>query len=157
LGRGACPRCFVDADGPALQKLIPVFAALLLVIFFAQSANPQQAPGRQISFPIAIQWNKQKAVSTYRLQIAGDESFRDIFLDRRINGARYVVSNLPPGYYYWRVAPADFGAINFSRPARFFVSGGVIRAVKLPVRTTNSRLLSANSQTGSKGFENVGC
>jgi hypothetical protein len=147
-----------DFDGPAVQaKLVSVFAALLLVSTFPQSAIAQQALGRQISFPVAIQWNKQKGVSSYRLQIASDENFRDIFLDRRINGARYIAQALPPGYYYWRVAAADFGPTNFTRPVRFFVSGGVIRAVKVPARGTGSRLLSANSQNSSKGFENVGC
>ncbi len=145
LGRWACPRCFVDLDGPVVQaNLVSVFAALLLVSSFPLSANAQQESGRQISFPVAIQWNKQKGVSSYRLQIASDENFRDIFLDRRLNGARYVAQDLPPGYYYWRVTPADFGRANFTRPVRFFVSGGVIRAVKVPARVTGSRLLSAN-------------
>lgn len=114
-------------------------------------------PGRQISFPVALQWSKHKGVANYRLQIASDESFRDIFLDRRINGARYVLQDLPPGYYYWRVAPADFGPTNFTRPVRFFISGGVVRGVKLPARAATSRLLSVNSQTSLKGFEDVGC
>jgi hypothetical protein len=107
--------------------------------------SAQQTPGREISFPVPIKWNKQKGVETYRLQIAGDDKFRDVFLDRRVSGERYTVTSLPSGYYYWRVTAADSGAKNFSRPVRFFVSGGVVRTVNLPRRAAGSRLLTSTA------------
>lgn len=99
----------------------------------------QQTPRREIIFPIPIQWNKQKGVTMYRLQIAADEKFQDVFIDRRVSGSRYVVSNLSPGYYYWRVAPAESQLGEFSRPVRFFVSGGIVTTVRLPNRGAGAR------------------
>lgn len=94
----------------------------------------QQIPGREVSFPVPIRWTRHKSVANYRLQIAADDRFHDIFLDRRVSAERYVVTGLPSGYYYWRVTPADSGSVNFSRPVRFFVSGGVVNTVKLARR-----------------------
>lgn len=93
-----------------------------------------QSSGREISFPVKIHWTRQRAVTSYRLQIAGDDRFRDVFLDRRVSGDHHVVTGLPSGYYYWRVTPADSGSPNFSRPVRFFVSGGVVNSVKVARR-----------------------
>lgn len=100
--------------------------ALLLMLALAAGAFAQQAGTRSISFPISIQWTRQKGVVKYRLQIASDENFRNIFFDGRVTGARYTVSGLPPGYYYWRTAPSDFYTGQFSNPVRFFVSGGAV-------------------------------
>jgi hypothetical protein len=104
--------------------------------FSASPANGQQTTARQIVFPVSIQWNKHKSATRYRLQIAADEKFQDVFLDKLVTGHRYVVSDLPsPGFYYWRVAPADFQSGPFSRPVRFFVSGGVVTTVPLQYRS----------------------
>lgn len=103
------------------------------------TAMGQQMPRRGIVFPVPIQWNKQKGVTRYRLQIAADEKFQDVFFDGRVMGSRYVVSNLSPGYYYWRVAPAESQLGEFSRPVRFFVSGGVVTTVRLPNRGAGAR------------------
>jgi hypothetical protein len=73
---------------------------------------------------VSIQWTRQKGVAKYRLQIASDENFRSIFFDGRVQGERYTASGLAPGYYYWRIAPADSSTGQFSTPVRFFVSGG---------------------------------
>ena len=99
----------------------------------ALGQQPSGLNGRVIVFPITIQWNKQESVSRYRLQIAADEKFQDVFFDGRVAGNRYTVTTLAPGSYYWRVAPADSQLGAFSRPVRFFLSGGVdhLRRVKL--------------------------
>ena len=99
----------------------------------------QQPTAREIAFPVTIRWNRQKGINKFRLQIAADERFQNVFSDRRIVGDRYVVSELPPGYYYWRVAAAESQVGEFSRPVRFFISGGVVMPLKFPVRTTRSR------------------
>jgi hypothetical protein len=128
------------------KNLRPVF--LLLVVLVAmgsvgiavsQQGYGQQTNGRLIVFPVTIQWNKQKNVARYRLQIAADEKFQDVFFDGRVAGNRYVVKDLLPGAYYWRVAPADSQLGAFSPPLRFFLSGGVVTTVELPHRLSGSR------------------
>lgn len=108
-----------------------------LSLLFAGSifAVGQQPAARLISFPAAIQWTRQKGVAKYRLQIASDESFRNIFFDARVQGERYTATGLPPGYYYWRTAPADYSTGRFSAPARIFVSGGAAISPLLPERS----------------------
>src|SRR6266550_4947960 len=105
------------------QKLHVV---LVLSVMLALPVIVLSQQARSISFPTSIQWTKQKGVAKYRLQIASDENFRNIFFDGRVTGARYTVSGLPPGYYYWRTATADAYTGQFSNPVRFFVSGGAI-------------------------------
>jgi len=111
-----------------LQKLRVV---LVLSVMLALPVIVLGQQARSISFPTSIQWAKQNGVEKYRLQIASDENFRSIFFDGRVNGERYTVSGLPPGYYFWRTAPANFRAGQFSKPVRFFVSGGAVVSAKL--------------------------
>ena len=139
LGTPHCPRCFAETQTFALVALIVITS----VSFSALTAIGQEALRREIVFPVSIQWNKQKGVSRYRLQIAADEKFQDVFFDGRVMGSRYIVSSLSPGYYYWRVAPADSQLGDFSRPGRFFLSGGVVTAVRLPGRAAGTRSLPA--------------
>ena len=110
----------------ALQTKRPLSLALLLLLPVSAVTSGQQTGTRSISFPVPIQWTKQKGVAKYRLQVASDESFRSIFFDGRVQGDRYTVTGLPPGYYYWRMAPADSSTGRFSTPVRFFVSGGAV-------------------------------
>ena len=119
-----------------LQKLRLTLALLLALGLFGVVVG-QQVNTRAISFPVSIQWTKQNGVSKYRLQIASDESFHDIFFDGRVNGERYTANTLPPGYYFWRTAPADYSTGNFSKPVRFFVSGGAL--MSLPVADKSVR------------------
>jgi len=90
-------------------------------------AFAQQTAGRlPIAFPTTIRWNKQRGVTKYRLQIADDENFRNVFYDTRVVGERYVVTGLAPGYYHWRIAPSEGQTGAFLKPVRFFVSGGLL-------------------------------
>jgi len=116
-----------------------VSVVLILMPALLSSTRAQQPAGRALVFPVTIQWNKQKAVRGYRLQIAADEAFRDVFLDKRVVGERYVVCELGPGYYYWRVAAAEPQLGYYSRPAKFFVPGGIVTKV-VPTRSTRTRL-----------------
>ena len=127
-------------------KLVPlssislVFILVLLWLSTVSSgATLQLPPTREISFPVAIQWNKQADVSTYRLQIAADEKFRDVFFDGQVTGERYVANDLPPGSYFWRVAPGDPNLGQFSPAVRFFVSGGIVKRVAIPKRAKRRR------------------
>lgn len=110
---------------------------LLAVALVFGSAIPSlqtfgQAPGETLVFPASIQWPRQRGVTWYRLQIGGDETFRDIYQDRRVLGDKARISDLDPGYYYWRIAPADKYLGEFSRPVRFFLSGGVVTSPTIP-------------------------
>lgn len=119
---------------------VPLVCALVLMPgpanLFSNSdstAFGQQTSGRlSIAFPTTIQWGKQKGVNKYRLQIADDEAFSNIFYDGPVMGERYMVTGLAPGYYYWRVAPAASQMSAFLKPVRFFVSGGVVVSGMLP-------------------------
>lgn len=112
-----------------LPKLVLFLSLTLAGSTFAVG---QQAGTRLISFPVSIQWTRQKGVAKYRLQIASDETFRSIFFDGRVQGERFTATGLPPGYYYWRTAPADSSTGRFSTPVRFFVSGGAAISPLLP-------------------------
>jgi len=100
-----------------------------------------QTAGQTLVFPTSIHWPRQQNVSWYRLQIGGDETFSDIYSDRRVLGDSFRVRDLDPGYYYWRIAPADNQVGAFSRPLRFFVPGGVVTLTA--VRSTVSRRASS--------------
>lgn len=122
--------------------------ALILAMLLACSifALGQQPTTRLISFPVTIQWPVQKGVAKYRIQIANDEAFRNIFFDGRVNGERYTASGLAPGYYYWRAAPADLSTGRFSTPVRFFISGGAVVSPVFPDKgTRRSRVRSATT------------
>jgi hypothetical protein len=115
-------------------RLFFVFAVMLgpcaLLSNTSSSTLAQQTSLRQVAFPLTIQWNKLRGVTTYRLQIASDETFRNVYYDGRVTGERYKLRGIPPGYYYWRIAPAESRASEFSRPVRFFVSGGFVFSTK---------------------------
>jgi hypothetical protein len=78
------------------------------------------------------------------VQIASDENFRNVFFDGQVSGERYKVDGVPPGYYYWRVAPSGSYIGQFVKGTRFFVSGGTIVAPseksrrRLPALTTSN-------------------
>ena len=111
-----------------LKGLRVLFAAALILIPMATSPQvwATQTPGQTLIFPASIQWPRQRGVTWYRLQIGEDETFRNIYFDRRVMTDQVRISDLAPGYYYWRIAPADNQLGAFSRPIRFFVSGGIV-------------------------------
>lgn len=131
-------------------KLVQLLVGLLVgwaVMFgpsiLAMNSPAQQRPGSTVAFVTSIQWNRQRGVTKYRLQIAGDENFTNVFYDGRVAGERHTISNLLPGQYYWRVAPADSQTGEFSRPVRFFVSGGVITSAPFARRAGTAARLAA--------------
>ena len=50
------------------------------------------------------------------MQLARDTKFTDIVFDRAVEGKEYLVTELPAGRYYWRVATATPETGTFSRP-----------------------------------------
>lgn len=144
------PRLFLNSLTRFLRAQLPILRltlALSLTLAGLTFALGQQAGTRLISFPVTIQWTREKGVAKYRLQIASDDTFRSIFFDGRVQGERYRATGLPPGYYYWRTAPADSSTGRFSMPVRFFVSGGAVISPVLPEKGSRRSLVrtAANS------------
>ncbi len=79
----------------------------------AQSLNNSQPTGVEAH----LHWDARPGVSRYRLQLASDSSFADIVFDRAVVGNDYQVNELPPGKYFWRIAPLTNRLGQFS-PAR---------------------------------------
>ncbi len=107
--------------------------ALALVLGSLATVNSSFAQQKLSGLPASvapIYWNKQKGVKKYRLQIAGDDRFNDVLFDGRITGEHYLVRDLPPGRYYWRIAPSDFQTREFHQPVAFEVPGTIKDADK---------------------------
>lgn len=65
-------------------------------------ATPAQG---KAAHSVTIRWKGQPGVERYRLQVARDKNFDDVVFDQAVNGREHVVE-LPPGPYFWRIAPA---------------------------------------------------
>src|SRR5437899_3340681 len=52
-----------------------------------------------------LRWDPRPGVSRYRLQLALDVGFADIVFDRVVTGNQRQIRELPPGKYFWRIAP----------------------------------------------------
>ena len=127
----------------AFKAIWTTLAAMFVLTAFplnVSTAMGQQSPGREVVFPKTIRWAKQRGVTRYRLQIASDEQFQDVFFDGPVTGEEYLVRDLSAGYYYWRVAPV-YSRSTFSAPLRFFISGGMVIPVRLASRGSGVRML----------------
>ncbi len=104
-----------SSSSPRNVSLITVLCFALCC--FAVTLNAQE---KSVETPtpvsMTIRWNEQAGISRYRLQIARDENFDDIILDRAVTGSEYKVDDLIAGDYYWRVAPAMGETGTYSRP-----------------------------------------
>lgn len=63
---------------------------------------------------VSIRWRARPNVNRYRLQLALDNNFNDIVLDRAVFANTYQITELPPGRYYWRIAPATIETERFT-------------------------------------------
>jgi len=66
-----------------------------------QSNTQTDSPGMTAN----LRWDPRPGVSRYRLQLALDVGFADILFDRVVTGNERRVTELPPGKYFWRIAP----------------------------------------------------
>src|SRR6266849_9286988 len=76
-----------------------------------------------ITTEVHLRWGPRPGVSRYRLQLASDSAFGDIVFDRVVAGNDYQINDLPPGRYFWRVAPLTGTLGEFS-------SAGIIEVSK---------------------------
>lgn len=105
-----------------LLDSLPVVATLVVMIAWCipalgqakVSSSPQPNLNR-------LQWNKQPGVQRYRLKIARDERFNDVLFDGVVSGQEYVVTDLLPGRYYWRLTSLDRGKPRVLRTTPFEV------------------------------------
>jgi outer membrane protein assembly factor BamB len=61
-------------------------------------------------------WEGNPKIARYRLQLARDEAFSDIVLDKLVMAREYTVTELAPGRYFWHVAPSAGETGVYSRP-----------------------------------------
>src|SRR3982074_2093334 len=83
-------------------RVVLLTTAMLLpgaVPVLAQSNTPANITA------VHLRWGTRPGVSRYRLQLASDGAFADIVFDRVVTGTEYQVNDLPPGRYFWRIAP----------------------------------------------------
>jgi hypothetical protein len=70
----------------------------------------------------AMSWFSVPGATGYRVQVAADESFARIVLDRSIDRPRLDVSSLPAGRYAWRVQSRFHGDISSAYSATAIVT-----------------------------------
>src|SRR5438552_16065450 len=103
---------------PMTFKKFSIISVMLLGLacsgFTLGQAQNKAAATRKVSASARIQWKAQRQVSRYRLQVARDEGFTDMVIDKAVSGNGYVISGLPEGKYYWRVAPIGGEGGNYS-------------------------------------------
>ena len=107
--------CFAKRFGIALLIFsIPIFT-------FGQSRPSTLATPPQHGSTL-IRWEGKSKISRYRLQLARNEQFTDIVYDKVVQGLEHKVTDIPPGNYFWRVAPAASEAGSYSNPVAIVVA-----------------------------------
>ncbi|HEX8686637.1 MAG TPA: PQQ-binding-like beta-propeller repeat protein [Pyrinomonadaceae bacterium] len=82
-------------------------------------ASAQKPVATRLPPSILVRWQGKPGVNRYRLQVATDDRFEDVVFDQAVEGREYVVKGLPPGNYFWRVAPAaSETSVTYSQPER---------------------------------------
>lgn len=74
-------------------------------------------------FDTLFRWNAVETASSYRLEIARDETFFDLVVDRRVGPEASVrIQNIEAGTYFWRVSTfSSNGFEGTPTAARYFV------------------------------------
>jgi outer membrane protein assembly factor BamB len=95
---------------------VTILLSLALVwsvpVFGQSDAKPA---ARRVSASARVGWPAQAGASRYRLQVARDQGFSDMVIDRVVNGNGYLISGLAEGKYFWRVL-AIGGSSGYSSP-----------------------------------------
>lgn len=137
-----------------------VISTLLVTNAIGQTAYILQSPTAHIV------WSKQPGVSRYRLQIASDARFTDVLYDGLVTGHDYVVRDLAPGKYFWRVARAQqetgpfLGAVPFEVkvadrnavartrvvPGWTVATGLIVHLMPAPLRSATHDFLAVNTE-----------
>ena len=94
--------------GVSMLRLSITFGLVMIVVLSATAnrqvlAQPNSQP--QPNTKVHLHWGARPGISRYRFQVAGDRDFRDVVIDRVINGTETDIDDLAPGKYFWRIAP----------------------------------------------------
>ena len=105
------------------RVVICLLALCVCALLFAQG-QPAQAslPQQQSNASAHIKWEGTPKIARYRLQLSSNEQFSDIIFDKLVQGREYTVTELMPGKYFWRVAPAAGETGVFSKPLPVMVA-----------------------------------
>jgi outer membrane protein assembly factor BamB len=106
-------------------RVLLLTAAILLsgpLIVLAQGTSTSNN-NQTNTTEVHLRWGPRPGVSRYRLQLSSDSAFGDIVFDRVVAGSDYQINDLPPGQYFWRVAPLTGTLGEFS-------SAGIIEVSK---------------------------
>jgi uncharacterized protein GlcG (DUF336 family) len=99
----------------------------------ADSAAPPQpaasSPSQEIE--TTLRWAASGEVRRYRLQVSRDASFDDIVFDGAVDGLEQKIP-LPPGTYFWRVAPAPGATGKYGDPQVILVTTPAARPPVTP-------------------------
>ena len=88
-----------------------------------------------------LKWTKPTGAERYRLQIARDDRFNDVLFDGIVSGEEYVVKDLSPGSYYWRLTSLESGR-PLRSPTRFEVRSDVAdERLKVGIRAPGARMV----------------
>ncbi|HEY0544566.1 MAG TPA: PQQ-binding-like beta-propeller repeat protein [Pyrinomonadaceae bacterium] len=111
----------------------------------AQSKTAQSAPAEskpapsveaakpQVAGTARLAWTGTPKIARYRLQLARDEAFTDIVFDKLVVGREYTVTELAPGGYFWRVAPAASETGAYTKPLPVTINAqGLSSATNIP-------------------------
>lgn len=130
------------------RSLLLTAAILLpgtLVAQIASSPENTQANSTEVH----LRWGARPGISRYRLQLASDHAFTDILFDRVVVGSDYQINDLPPGWYYWRIAPLTDRLGDFSSAGRIEVSKRTGRASPTPLPTPPLVTQSSRPRVGT--------
>lgn len=129
---------------PSINRIRFLFLSLVLLVVVPH-ALPAQPRQKAQATTLQLRWPGQQGVLRYRLQLARDDKFTDIVFDRAVFGTEYAVTNLEPGRYYWRVAPAVKETGTYSPPKLIEITGqgetrtGDDPATRTPVAADTTR------------------
>jgi outer membrane protein assembly factor BamB len=101
-------------------RILVLSVSVLLTAAVCLPAQTSQLPNNaQIDGPgsVHLRWPVQRGVNRYRLQVARDSKFTDIAFDKAVTGNSYQINELPPGRYFWRIAPLTNKLGEFSQAA----------------------------------------
>jgi outer membrane protein assembly factor BamB len=132
-------------------RVLLLTAATILpgaVFVFAQSA-PSPDNTQANNTEVHLRWSPRPGVSRYRLQLASDSVFADILFDRVVAGSDYQINDLPPGRYFWRIAPLTYKLGEFSSAGSIEVEKRISLASPTPQQSLPPAIDSSRTRGSS--------
>ncbi|WP_374678834.1 FecR domain-containing protein [Piscinibacter sp.] len=92
-------------DGQGIEGYDAARAFVLKARPEPPASNAPRSGGKQSLGPVEFQWSPNLEAKTARLQVARDERFKDIVVEREgVEGNRLTLELGAPGIYHWRLA-----------------------------------------------------